>query len=207
MTLFRLFLCLCVGIAFSTVNVSSGCAEEKVVRAKVGVSVESEGRQLRAKANERLAAGDHLRVYVYPEEDCYVYVIHADQKTATLLKTVEKNVPAGLLVLPSQKEFYEVDGKSLVETFTVVCSPEELKEISTLFNSGPSYENWASLEKELIKKGEIDLGDKPDKPFAIAGNVRGLPESGPGDSFLSELQVYSGNGILVKRYEFTVKNQ
>jgi len=207
MKLLRLIFCLCVGIAFSAANVSPGFAEEKIVRAKLGISIKSGDRQSRARANERLSAGDLLRVYVYPEEDSFIYVVHTDQKNATLLKAVEKNVPAGLLALPSPKEFYEVDGQSPVETFTIVCSPEELKEVPALFISGASYENWASLENDLLKKGEIDLGEKPDKPFAIAGNVRGLPDGGAGDSFLSELQIYSGNGILVKHYEFTIKDQ
>ena len=207
MKLVAFVVCLFMGAVFLTGGVTPGIAGENIVRAKVGIAVQSADRQWRARANERLVAGDRLRIYVYPEEDSYVYVIHTDLRNASLLKTVEKSVPAGLLVLPSAREYYEVDGQSLVETFTIICSPEELKEIPVLFSSGESLEKWPFLEKELMEKGGIDLGEKPDKPFAIAGNVRGLPDSGLGDPFLSELQVYSGNGLLVKRYEFTVKSR
>lgn len=207
MKLLTFVVCLCMGTFFLTAGVSPAIAGENIVRAKLGISVQSADRQWRAKTGERLSAGDRLRIYVYPEEDSFIYVVHTDLKSASLLKMVEKSVPAALLVLPSARECYQVDGQSPIETFTIICSPEELKEIPTLFDAGASLEKWSSLEKELAEKSVIDLGDKPDKPFAIAGNVRGLPDSGVGDSFLSELQVYSGNGLLVKHYEFTVKSK
>ena len=207
MKLLTFVVSLCMGMFFSTADISPAVAGENIVRAKLGIAIQSADRQWRARASERLAAGDRLRIYVYPEEDSYIYVVHTDLRSASLLKTVEKSVPAGLLVLPSAREYYEVDGQSPAEGFTIICSPEELKEIPACFGSGESLEKWLSLEKELTEKGGIDLGEKPDKPFAIAGNVRGLPDSGTGDSFLSELQVYSGNGLLVKHYEFTVKSR
>jgi hypothetical protein len=207
MKLLKGVMLLCISLAFSASVAVPAFGEENVIRAKLGVSIKSGDQQLRAKAKDRLKAGDLLRLYIYPEEQSYIYVIHTDQKSATLLKTVEKGAQAGFLALPSPREFYEVDGKSPVETFTIICSPEELKEIPALFNPEASSEKWAELEKDLLKKGEIDLGEKPEKPFAIAGNVRGLPEGGVSDQTIAELPVYSGNGILVKQYEFSVKAQ
>jgi hypothetical protein len=135
-----------------------------------------------------------------------VYVVHSDQKTVTLLTRVEQRIQSSTLVLPSVQEFYQVDGQSPMETFTVICSPKEVKEISSLVSSSQmTHDRWVSLEKELLKRGEIDLAQKSEKPFAIAGNVRGAGDSAGGDAFVRDLQIFSGKSILVRQYEFSVK--
>jgi hypothetical protein len=55
------------------------------VRAKVGIQVRSNERTVPAKATETVKTGDSLRVYVVPEDDAYVYVVHNDGKTSSLL--------------------------------------------------------------------------------------------------------------------------
>ena len=55
------------------------------VRAKVGIQVRSGERTATAKTIERVKTGDFLRVYVVPEDDAYVYVIHNDGKNLNLL--------------------------------------------------------------------------------------------------------------------------
>lgn len=182
-----------------------GLSQEKTVRAKIGILVKSGDQILRAKSKDRLKAGDLVRIYVHPEMSSYVYVVHKDQKTVTLLNMVEQRIQSSTLVLPSVQEFYQVDGQSPVETFTVICSPTEVKEISSLVSSQMTNDRWVSLEKELLKKGEIDLAQKSEKPFAIAGNVRGAGDAARGDAFVSELQIFSGKSILVRQYEFSVK--
>jgi hypothetical protein len=193
----------CIGIAFLMASILPVFAQAKIVRAKVGILIKSGDQTMRAKGKDRLKAGDFLRIYVQPEENFYVYVVHTDQKDVKLISSVDRQPAGSQVVLPARQDFYEVDGESPVETFTIICSPDELKEVSTLLNSQISYEKWAALEKELIKKGEIDLGQKAEKPFPIAGNVRGAID--PNDRFAADLQIYSGNTILVKQYEFSVK--
>jgi hypothetical protein len=201
----RMLAMLCISAAFLAVGAVPGLSQERKVRAKVGILIKSGDQTMRAKSRDRLKAGDMLRIYVHPEVGSYVYVVHSDQKNATLLNMVEQRIHSSTLVLPSLQEFYQVDGQSPVETFTIICSSDEVKEASALLTSPVSHEKWASIAKDLEKKGEIDLSQKAERPFAIAGNVRGAGDAGAGDPFVKELQIFSGKAVLVKQYEFTVK--
>ncbi len=68
------------------------------------------------------------------------------------------------------------------------------------------YDRWVSLEKDLLRKGEIDLAQESEKPFAIAGNVRGAGNAAKGEMLSArKLQIFSGKSILVRQYEFSVK--
>ena len=198
---------LCFGVAFLAAGFVPGDARSSVVRAKVGILVKSGDQTTRARGKDRLKAGDKLRVYVYSEENAWVYVVHADEKKVTLLKMVDPGVAASLVELPSANEYYQVDGGSPAETITVICSPEEVKEVSALAKEEVSVEKWRAIEKELTGRGTIDLGQKSEKPFAIAGNVRGEKSAAAveKDSFLDQLQIFSGNAVLVKQYEFSIK--
>jgi hypothetical protein len=193
------------GVAMIMAGALPCLSQEKIVRAKIGVIIKSGDHITRAKSKDRLKAGDLVRIYVHPEVSLYVYVVHSDQKTVTLLNMLEQRIRSSTLVLPSVQEFYQADGQSPVETFTVICSPEEVKEISSLVSSQMTYDRWVSVEKDLLKKGEIDLAQKSERPFAIAGNVRGIGDAAGGDAFVRELQIYSGKSILVRQYEFSVK--
>ncbi len=205
--LLRMLTVIFLGFALAGSSALPCFAQERNIRAKVGILIKSGDLMTRAKSKDRVKAGDLVRIYVHPEVSSYVYVIHTDQNEVTLLNMVEQKIQSSTLVLPSLQEFYQVDGKSPAETFTVVCSPEEVKEVSALLNSQISYEKWASIEKSLVKRGEVDLGQQTERPFAIAGNVRGAGPAGTGDSFVNELQIFSGKSILVKQYEFSVKKQ
>jgi len=200
-----MFAVLCIGAILLAGSVLPGLSEERKVRAKIGILIKSNDQTMRAKSRDRLKAGDLLRIYVHPEVNSYIYVVHSDQKNVTLLNMVEQKIQSSTLVLPSLREFYQVDGQSPGETFTIICSPNEVKEVSPLLDSPLSHEKWSSVEKELLKRGEIDLSQKAERPFALMGNVRGGGDNGGGDPFVKELQIFSGIDILVKQYEFTVK--
>lgn len=192
------------GAAIIMAGALPGLSQEKVVRARIGILVKSGDQITKAKSRDRLQAGDLVRIYVHPEVSSYVYVVHRDQKTVTLLNMVEQKIRSSTLVLPSVQEFYQVDGKSPVETFIVICSPKDMQEISSLAGFRMTYDHWVSLEREWLRKGEIDLAQKPEKPFAIAGNVRGAGDAAAGDPFVKELQIFSGKSILIRQYEFSV---
>ena len=194
-----------MGVALIMSGALPGLSQEMIVRAKIGILIKSGDQIIKAKSRDRLKAGDFVRIYVHPEVGSYVYVVYRDQKTVTLLTRVEQRIQSSTLVLPSVQEFYQVDGQSPMETFTVICSPKEVKEISSLAGSQMTPERWVSLEKDLLKKGEIDLAQKSEKPFAIAGNVRGAGDAAGGDAFVKELQIFSGKSILARQYEFSVK--
>ena len=191
-------------VALLLVFVLSAGAQEGVVRAKIGVLVKSGDKAIRAKSRDTVKAGDLVRVYVHPEKRAYIYVVHTDLETATLLNSDQKKTEGTTLILPSVQDFYEVDGNSSIENITIVCSPQDIKEVSDLLKSGEAPRSrWKTLEETLYEKSKIVLTSKAEKPFTIAGNVRG--DSGAGDPFLNKLRIYAGKSLLVKRYEFRVK--
>jgi len=72
------YLIICTSLY--PVNAMAAKAEESLVRAKIGVQIESNDKTFRAKSRDRLKAGDYIRIYVYPEKQAYVYVVHTDGK-------------------------------------------------------------------------------------------------------------------------------
>ena len=176
------------------------------VRAKIGIQINSGGRCTRAKSSDRLRAGDRLRIYVSPKTISYVYVVYTDQKTATLLNSGKERNRVSRLTLPSPGGYYQVDGESPWEAFTIICSPKEVTDaLALLFSGQAPHARWAELEKKLLDRGKIDLTQKAEKPISIAGNVRGAGEPPDADPFLKELRMFSGMSVLVKKYELRVE--
>jgi hypothetical protein len=196
-----------LGIWLCTQLVSPAEAQDRV-RAKVGIGMQvSPGEPMTsAKSTERVKTGDFLRVYVVPEGDSYVYVVHNDGKNLSLLnaQNATTRVPGGVPVtLPAPEKFYQIDGGSDRESITVICSPTEIRAVANLLNSpNVSQKNWLSLEKELLDKSKIDLSQPTDKPFQIAGNVRSMSHNDP---FLNTLVIYSGKSLVTKKYDFQVQ--
>jgi len=196
-----------LGVWLCTQITSPAVAQDRV-RAKVGIGIQVRpGEPMApAKTAERVKTGDFLRVYVVPEGDAYVYVIHNDGKNLTLLnaQNTTTRVPGGVPVtLPAAEKFYQIDGGSDRESITVICSPTELGEVASLLNSpNVSQKNWLSLEKELLDKNKIDLSQPTDKPFQIAGNVRSMSNNDP---FVNSLVIYSGKSLVAKKYDFQVQ--
>jgi hypothetical protein len=178
------------------------------VRAKIGIGIQVRPGELmaRIKSTERLKPGDFLRVYVVPEGDAYVYVVHNVGKNLSLLnaQNATTRVPGGVpVILPAPEKFYQIDGGSDKESITVICSSTELHEVASLFSTpNVSQQNWLSLEKTLLDKSKIDLAQPADKPFQIAGNVRSMSNN---DSFLNTLAIYSGKSLVMKKYDFQVQ--
>lgn len=194
-------------MAVALVAGNTAFAEQILVRAKVGIQIKSGQSLSRAKASETIKAGDMLRIFVQPEADAWVYVVHSDAATASLLNLVRQQRQAVTIVMPSLQEFYQVDGKSPSETFTVVCSSAEITEMAELVQKGRlDHKAWAAIEDKLTQKGKIELATQGEKPFALAGNVRGAGPGAGEDPFAANLPIFSGNGVLVKKYAFTVKN-
>jgi len=181
-------------------------AQEETVRAKIGIQIKSADRTMRAKSYDRLKKDDLLRIYVHPERTSHVYVIHTDLKNVTLLNNVQQKIQSSTLVMPSLQEFYQVDGESPTESFTIIISDGEVSEVSEALKDGSvSYKKWVRIEQRLFDENKIDLSQKSEKPFSISGTVRGVSRDGDMDPFVRKLQIFSGKSILVKRYEFKVK--
>ena len=196
-----------LGVWLCAQLVSPAEAQDRV-RAKVGIGIQARAGEpmAPAKTTERVKTGDSLRVYVVPEGDAYVYVVHNDGKNLSLLnaQNVTTRVPGGVPVtLPAPEKFYQIDGGSDRESITVICSPTEIRAVANLLTApNVSQKNWLSLEKELLDKSKIDLSQPTDKPFQIAGNVRSMSNNDP---FLNTLVIYSGKSLVTKKYDFQVQ--
>ncbi|MBN2285223.1 MAG: hypothetical protein JXI43_02150 [Tissierellales bacterium] len=199
-TVFVLFPFLAIASIYPSI------AQEERVIARIGIQIRSGGQIARAKSNDRLKTGDLFRVYVYPEETSYVYVVHTDGKEAKLLNIAEQKAQSLVTVLPSFQRYYQVDGKSLKETITIIISPNELPEVIDALENGKILcSKWVEIEEELQGKGSIDLSETIEKPISLSGTVRGEPNECDVDPFIEDLQTYSGKSILFKKYEFSVK--
>jgi hypothetical protein len=203
---FIIFFLLSLIVFMISGSVSPVGALEEKVRAKIGLQVRSGDQARSARSQDDLNVNDLIRIYVHPEETSYVYVVHADLKVATLLSMVQQKSQSSTLVMPSLQEFYQVDGTSPKETFTVIISPKDLAEVMEVLKNGSApYEKWIEVEGSLLTKSKIDLSQEVEKPFAIAGNVRGVGTTASVDPFANNLQIFSGKSLLVKKYEFRVK--
>src|SRR5919204_2072956 len=126
-----------LGVWLSLQLTAPAVAQDRV-RAKVGIQVHSGDRTAPAKTTEAVKAGDFLRVYVVPEGEAYVYVVHNDGKNPTLLNAqnaTTKVTKGGLVALPAPEKFYQIDGGSDKESITVLCSPTEIREVASLFST------------------------------------------------------------------------
>ena len=156
---------------------------QEVVRAKLGAQLRVGVKTVRAKARDRIRAGDNFRFYMIPEQDAHVYLVYSDTTTATLVQQLaaERLEP---IILPTPPDAYQVDNASPKAFFTLICSTREIPEITAFFN-GPkaSRLSWKQFEDQLVKQSKIELSEVQPKPFAIAGNVRaesGLHLTNPG---------------------------
>jgi hypothetical protein len=195
----------CITAALLGAGAAAVFSQPDMLSARIGILIDSGEQLIRARGQEKIKPGDRIRIHVQSEGACNLYVVHTDHKTVTLLGAFEGMSPGAQIVLPALSEFYEVDGKSPIEAFTIICSTVKLNDLWALFNSRVAYKSWAAMEEKLLKQGKIDLSQKPDKPSPIDGNVRELTGGNKDDSLIRELPIYSGNGILVKRYEFDIK--
>ncbi len=195
---------LCFGVLL-LIGITSVTVAQNRVRAKIGILIKSNGRIVRARAEHTIHTGDRLRLYIVPGEDVYIYVVHEDEENITLLngdahRSITKK--GSIVVFPTYDSYYQIDGQSKMESFTIICSPIEILELSDLFNSKTiSHDKWILIKNHLIEKSQINLIDKLEKPFEIAGDVRGIAR----EQFFEKLQIFSGMSLLVKRYDFKVK--
>lgn len=197
--------CLCFA-TFLIMGTTPPAFSQDIVRAKIGIELAFGDISFRAKAVDRIKAGQNFRIYVIPETDSHVYVVHTDHKTVTLLNYSIVSM-GSKLVLPSADNYFQIDGLSKKESLTIICSKNKLSNVhAALSTKNLSHPKWKKLEKTLLSKSKIDLAETSDKPFAIAGNVRGMagkPKERPAWS-LANIPLYSGKSSLVKRFRFNV---
>ncbi len=175
---------------------------QNIIKAKVAILHRSGDDFAPLRSNDMLKAGEMIRIFVKPENDCYVYIVNSDNKESTLLYNKKITAKSDTLILPSTSEYYVFDDKSPTANITIFCSLKKIDDINKLFKdeeiSEPS--RWSSLEEELVKKYKKDFSDQSEKPFPMAGNV-----SAVNDEFLNHQLVLSGKGAIIRKYEIEIK--
>jgi hypothetical protein len=178
---------------------------DKRVSAKIGIMIRS-GDEVNAATSRDLAKpGDRIRIFVHPENQAYIYVVHTDGKNARLLNITMQKFQGATLCLPSIQAYYQIDGKAQSEKFTVICSPDELDQLSGMTDQDMPHGNWEAVEAKLSEQSKALSTRGEDTSVKIAGNVRGSTHSSEKDLFVEKLPFYSGRGLLVKTYEFKLE--
>ena len=175
---------------------------QDIIKAKIAILHKSGDDFTVLRSNDRLRAGEMIRIFVQPEDDCYVYIIHSDNSESTLLFDKKINSKKDTLILPSTSEYYVFDDKSPTAKVDVFCSVKKIDDISKLFKDGDvvKLSGWNVLEENLLKKYKKNFTDKSEKPFPMAGNVSAI-----NDEFLNRQLVLSGKGAIIRRYDLEIK--
>jgi len=194
---------LLTAMLFLNLFITCPYAEDKLVSAKIGILMKSGDQTNRAKSKDYLKTGDMIRIYVHPRLPARVYVIHKSEGSIALLNASIQQGSSATVVLPSIQDFYQVDGKSRTEEFTIICSPYPLKQADSIADGRLDLKQWEKIEEALIEKSRIGMEQSLQKPFPLAGNVRSV---GNKDPFIDKLPIYTGKELLIKTYVFEIEN-
>lgn len=175
---------------------------QNVIRAKIAILHKSGDDFTVLRSNDRLRVGEMIRIFVQPEDDCYVYIIHSDNSESTLLCEKKVSSKQDTLILPSTSEYYVFDDKSPAAKVTIFCSINKINNINKLFSGRDVVKSseWSSLEGALLKEYKRNFTDKSEKPFPMAGNVSAI-----NDDFLNHQLVLSGKGAIIRKYDLEIK--
>lgn len=148
------------------------------------------GGELRAMGRESvLKTGDRLKMMVQLDKTGYVYVLHQDAgEEITLLfpnglEQFDSDYRIGqAYYVPRGEDWYELDGKTGREVFTLIVSPERLTDLEKLYtcyasSQGEQRGEWKKrLQDEIraLKKQQLELAAPAERPVTIGGTVRGL---------------------------------
>jgi len=184
-------------IALFVIGMTAAAPAQERVRARIGIQIRSHDRIRWAKLRDRINTRDNLRIYVVPNEDAYLYVVHADQQTARPLlndKLVKRNE---VIVLPSpfNDKFFSFDEPGNQESITIIYSSDRLVDVWDLLKSvAIPRARWRDVEEKLIETGKIVLGSRPDdlvakKRLVIGGLVRDFPDQANAEGDEVALQI------------------
>ncbi len=154
------------------------------------------------KTKDRLKAGEMIRIFVIPDNDCYVYAIHTGDKESFLLCKSKLTTKKDTLILPSKDDYYVFDEGGVKEKITIFCSSKKVEDIEKLFKESEliSSSSWNDIEKKLITLNKSDLNETSDKPFPLAGNV-----SSTNEDFMQSMPLFVGDDMLIRKYEIEIK--
>lgn len=175
---------------------------QNLIKTKVGIFTTNKGKQVTLKSNDKLKVGDMFRIYLKCFSPQYNYIIYVDNKSAKLLNFSQfnkMNSEDKTLILPSVEEAYKVDATNPSIKIFVISSKKSFDEIKNKFEQSKiDLDSWKDFEQELIKK-QKNLTNSSDKPFSIAGNVRGVEE------IFNQLPLLTNRELIIRTYEIEVK--
>lgn len=204
----RFMLPAMIGIA--VVLSAMGTQAEKtsrLVKVKTGLVVKSGAGTQSAVSRSRalIKPGDMVRIHVFCEKPCYIYAVHSSDQHATLLAKPEGNVKRRHQSFPRGTLYYKIDGKSTIERFTLVCSPDKISRLEKLDKGRIAYQRWRVLEKQLSMKSSVLGTTVGELSFPIAGNVRATNGNSSDGLTPDQLTPSAGFGWVVKSYELKVQ--
>ena len=172
------------------------------IKAKIAILHKAGDEYTSLRNKDRLKAGEMIRIFILPLSNCYVYVVHTDNKESVLLFSEKAKAIKDTLLLPSASEYYVFDAESPDAKITVLCSLDKIDDIEKLFKGkeSGSVSKWNTLEAKLLKENKKDLNETSDKPFPLAGNVSAVNED-----FLEQILTFAGNKMLIRKYELEIK--
>lgn len=189
---------------FIVILAAATALPQSAVKAKIGVLTKSNNKISKLKTFDRLKPGDELRVCILPADNLFFYAIFSDQKTSTLLnfKQAFRLTKNKSYLLPSASEFYQLDENSAKVKLTLICCAKKVDKIESIFKSADEIPvgTWAEAEKAIIAASKKDISDNSDKPFTMAGNVRGI-----NDDFFDKLTPLTAEKTLIRIFEIEVK--
>ncbi len=197
-------VCLCL---FVFVSLAPAEDTQKFVKAQIGVKLVSEEEMYPAAKSNRVAVGDKFQVYIVPRFNAYIYVVQSNQHTAVRLdakegKKIARKYPLRFPLFTNQSLLFETEPfytiKNKQESITIICSKHEQVEIDDLFKGGSvPHKKWLEVEQAL-QKSRLDLSTPLLKPLNIAGTARDIKD----DPFFKELQIFSGELLVITKYRF-----
>ena len=172
------------------------------IKAKIAILHKAGDEYTSLRNKDRLKAGEMIRIFILPLNNCYVYVVHSDDKESVLLYGDKVKALKDTLILPSPSEYYVFDDQSPTAKITILCSFDKINDIEKLFDKKESnnLSAWNKVELKLVKENKKELNEVSDKPFPIAGNVSAVNED-----FLEQILTFVGNKILIRKYELEIK--
>ena len=172
------------------------------IKVKIAILHKAGDAYTSLRSKDRLKAGEMIRIFILPLNNCYVYVVHSDNKESVLLYGDKAKAVKDTLMLPSPSEYYIFDDQSPTAKITILCSLDKIKDIENLFDKKESSNvgDWNKVEMKLIKDSKKELNELSDKPFPIAGNVSAVNED-----FIEKILTFEGNKLLIRKYELEIK--
>ncbi len=177
--------------------------QKDLVRGKLGIFVKTSDAEYRAKKKNVIVPGTCLRIFLFPENQSFIYVFHNDGEKVDALPSSGAAISRDSLILPASDTFYEIGETEKTAAFILIISSESLPELDSISNGYPLKE-WKQLQKKLMEKSRVLDNSGQAGPFSLAGNVRGEADS-PNASFIEELPVSSGKKLIIRTYDFKVK--